>query len=198
MASKKEMRRAELREKLIDIAETTIATQGLAALRARDLAANAGCAVGAIYNVFGDLTELTLEVNARTFHRLGETVIADVQDAPVDNVERLVVMGLSYHRFAASNYLSWSAIFDVERPSGQAAPDWYIAEMEKLFDHIIGPLTQLFPEESLENRILLTRALFSSVHGIVILGLDEARISVPAGDIDRMINLVLRQLTAPK
>jgi AcrR family transcriptional regulator len=198
MASKKEMRRAELREKLIDIAETTIATQGLAALRARDLAANAGCAVGAIYNVFGDLTELTLEVNARTFHRLGETVIADVQDAPVDNVERLVVMGLSYHRFAASNYLSWSAIFDVERPSGQAAPDWYIAEMEKLFDHIIGPLTQLFPEESLENRILLTRALFSSVHGIVILGLDEARISVPAGDIDRMINHVLRQLTAPK
>jgi hypothetical protein len=34
------------------------------------------------------------------------------------------------------------------------------------------------------------------VHGIVVLGLDEARISVPAGDIDRMINLVLRQLTA--
>ena len=152
--------------------------------------------MGAIYNVFGDLTELALAVNARTFHRLGEAVIADLQNAPDDNVERLVVMGLAYHRFAADNYLSWSAIFDVERPSGQPAPDWYIAEMEKLFGHIIGPLTQMFPEESLENRILLTRALFSSVHGIVVLGLDEARISVPAGDIDRMINLVLRQLTA--
>jgi len=196
MASKTETRRAELREKLIDIAEHTIATEGLSALRARDLAAKAGCAVGAIYNVFGDLTELALAVNARTFHRLGEAVIADLENAPEDNLERLVVMGLAYHRFAANNYLSWSAIFDVERPSGQAAPDWYIAEMEKLFGHIIGPLTQMFPDESLENRILLTRALFSSVHGIVVLGLDEARISVPAGDIERMINLVLRQLTA--
>jgi AcrR family transcriptional regulator len=198
MASKTETRRAELREKLIDIAETTIATEGLSALRARDLAGKAGCAVGAIYNVFGDLTELTLAVNARTFHRLGEAVITALEDAPKDCAEQLVVMGQAYHRFAAENYLSWSAIFDVERPSGQAAPDWYIAEMEKLFSHIIAPLTVMFPEESLENRILLTRALFSSVHGIVVLGLDEARISVPANDIDRMINLVLRQLSAPK
>jgi AcrR family transcriptional regulator len=196
MASKTETRRTELRNKLIDIAEKTIATEGLSALRARDLAAQAGCAVGAIYNVFGDLAELALAANARTFHRLGEAVIADLKDAPDDNLERLVIMGLAYHRFAANNYLSWSAVFDVERPSGQAAPDWYIAEMEKLFGHIIGPLTQMFPEESLENRIFLTRALFSSVHGIVVLGLDEARISIPAADIDRMINLVLRQLTA--
>lgn len=198
MASKTETRRNELRAKLIDIAETTIATEGLSALRARDLAAKAGCAVGAIYNVFGDLTDLALAVNARTFHQLGKAVIAALEDAPDDCVEQLVVMGKAYHRFAAENYLSWSAIFDVERPSGQAAPDWYIAEMEKLFSHIIAPLTLMYPQESLENRILLTRALFSSVHGIVVLGLDEARISVPAHDIDRMIDLVLRQLTTPK
>ncbi|MFT6075628.1 MAG: AcrR family transcriptional regulator, partial [Yoonia sp.] len=60
MASKTETRRTELRNKLIDIAEKTIATEGLSALRARDLAAQAGCAVGAIYNVFGDLAELAL------------------------------------------------------------------------------------------------------------------------------------------
>ena len=196
MASKTEARREALRTNLIDIAERTIATEGLRALRARDLAKEAGCAVGAIYNVFGDLTDLTLAVNARTFHRLGADVAEALAAAPQDPVEQLVIMGQAYHHFAAANHLSWRALFDVERPAGETAPDWYLQEMGRLFAYISDPLAVIFPDKGPADLALLTRALFSSVHGIVLLGLDEASAGVPTTDIDRMIALVLRQFAA--
>lgn len=195
MARKTESRRKELRESLIAIAERTIASDGLGALRARDLAKEAGCAVGAIYNVFGDLTELVLAVNARTFHRLGADVAAALAEAPEDPVEQLVVMAQAYHRFAADNHQSWRALFDVERAPGEAAPDWYLQEMGRLFTYISDPLAVIFPDQDAGERSLMTRALFSSVHGIVLLGLDEASAGVPSDDINRMIALVLRQIT---
>lgn len=193
MASKTEARRKELRENLIVIAERTIAQDGLSALRARDLAKEAGCAVGAIYNVFGDLTDLTLAVNARTFHRLGADVAEALAEAPEDPVEQLVVMAQAYHRFAAENHLSWRALFDVERAPGEAAPDWYLQEMGQLFAYIADPLAVIFPDRDSTELALLTRALFSSVHGIVLLGLDEASAGVSSKNIDQMIALVLRQ-----
>ena len=196
MAGKTEQRRQELRETLTLIAERVIASEGLGALRARDLAKEAGCAVGAIYNVYGDLTELVLAVNARTFHRLGADVAEALAEAPQDPVAQLVVMAQAYHRFAAANHYSWRALFDVERPAGETAPDWYLQEMGRLFTYISDPLTVLFPNRDAEEITLLTRALFSSVHGIVLLGLDEASAGVPASDIDRMIEMVLRQFAA--
>lgn len=193
MARKTESRRKELRDNLIIIAERTIAANGLGALRARDLASEAGCAVGAIYNVFGDLTDLALAVNARTFHRLGADVAEALADAPEDPVEQLVVMAQAYHHFAAENHLSWRALFDVERAPGEAAPDWYLHEMGQLFAYISDPLAVIFPDRDTDELALLTRALFSSVHGIVLLGLDEASAGVSTDNIDRMIGLVLRQ-----
>ncbi len=198
MAGKVAERRAALRENLVLIAERTIADHGLGALRARDLASEAGCAVGAIYNVFGDLTDLVLTVNARTFHRLGADVAEALADAPQDPVEQLVVMAQAYHRFAAENHQSWRALFDVERAPGEAAPDWYLEEMGRLFTYISDPLAVIFSDRDSQEHALLTRALFSSVHGIVLLGLDEASAGVPSDDIDRMIALVLRQLTASR
>jgi AcrR family transcriptional regulator len=196
MAGKTEARRDALRKTLIDIAEKVIATEGLRALRARDLAKEAGCAVGAIYNVFGDLTDLALAVNARTFHRLGADVSAALADAPQDPVAQLVVMAQAYHQFAAANHMSWQALFDVERPAGETAPDWYLQEMGRLFVYISDPLAAVFPDMPPEDLALLTRALFSSVHGVVLLGLDDASAGVPRADIDRMIALVLHQVTA--
>ena len=93
MPRETEKRRAELREKLIDIAEAQIRENGTASLRARALAEEADCAVGAIYNVFTDMPGLQLAVNGRTFARLGARItkaVATRADAPP--VEQLVTM----------------------------------------------------------------------------------------------------------
>lgn len=194
MATPAQERRAALRDTLIEIAERHIIAGGLGSLRARDLAKEAGCALGAIYNAVGDLNELALAVNARTFVRLGAFVRANTPGdlAPID---RLVAMAWAYHRFAAENHNAWRALFDIERPAGEAAPDWYLDQMGKLFELIHDPLSQIDPDQSPEERQLLTQALFSSVHGIILLALDEATAGVPAEQTDRMIDLLLRRLS---
>ena len=194
MAGKVEARRAILRDALILHAHTRIERDGLKNLRARDLAKDAGCALGAIYNVFGDLNELVLAVNARTFHSLGAAVAEALADAPQTPTDQLVTMAQAYHHFAAQNYHLWRALFDLERAPGETAPDWYLAEMGQLFAYIDAPLSVIYRKQDTEKRALLTKALFSSVHGIVLLGLDEASAGVPAPQLDEMISLILNQL----
>ncbi|MDC1397820.1 TetR/AcrR family transcriptional regulator [Octadecabacter sp.] len=194
MAGKVEARRAVLRDTLIAHAETRIKADGLKKLRARDLAKDAGCALGAIYNVFGDLNDLVLAVNARTFHRLGAAVAETLAPAPQNATQQLIVMSHAYHRFAAENFNAWRALFDIESPAGEAAPDWYLAEIGQLFAYIDAPLSVLFPDHDAQKRALLTKALFSSVHGIVLLGLDEASAGVPAAQLDEMISLIFNHL----
>lgn len=196
MAGKVEARRAVLRDTLIAHAETRIKADGLKNLRTRDLAKDAGCALGAIYNVFGDLNDLVLAVNARTFHRLGAAVAETLAQAPQNATQQLIVMSHAYHRFAAENFNAWRALFDIERPAGEAAPDWYLAEIGQLFAYIDAPLSVLFPDHDAQKRALLTKALFSSVHGIVLLGLDEASAGVPAAQLDEMISLIFNHLAA--
>lgn len=194
MAGKVAARREVLRKSLIGAAKIRIAQGGLGALRARDLAGDAGCAVGAIYNVFGDLNDLVLAVNAQTFRALGRDVAASLAKADQTPVQQLTRMSQAYHQFAAQNYFLWRALFDLERPKGEVAPDWYLAEMGQLFTFIHDPLGAAFPQMDDTQRGLLTKALFSSVHGIVLLGLDEASAGVHQTHIDDMIALILRQI----
>ena len=196
MAGKVQARREALRIKLIEIAEARIAEAGLDALRARDLAQEADCAVGAIYNVFADLRDLIMAVNGRTFQALGKHVAQALQghegDSPTD---RLIVMSHAYLDFASTHPQRWRALFDVQMSTETQVPDWYLGELERLFSHIARPVSECFPDMSSDDVALMTRALFSSVHGIVLLGLERRISGVPQDQLRRMIALVLTQAT---
>ena len=93
-------RRQKPKSALIDAAEHTISRDGLAALRARDLAAEAGCAVGAIYTAFPDLDAIVIAVNMRTLalldRHLGEVsgsqpAMADVTPEDRDLVTTFIL-----------------------------------------------------------------------------------------------------------
>lgn len=195
MAGKVEARKAALREKLIDLAETQIEAEGLASLRARELARQAGCAVGAIYTHFEDLNALTLEVNGRTFARLGAAVAAVVEagQGQAPNA-RLVAMSHAYLEFAGEHPKLWRALFDVEMRSDGPVPDWYGQAMAQLFSYITEPLAEIFPLFEPAELDLMTRTLFSSVHGIVLLGLENRISGVPGEQLRTMIRLLLEQV----
>src|ERR1700730_14569963 len=102
-----EGRRAQLRDRLIAAAERLIETHGLSGVKARPLAEAAGCALGAIYNVFPDLDALILAVSARTLARLDAHLAPAFANAekggldPVETARRgLVDLALAYLDFA--------------------------------------------------------------------------------------------------
>ena len=195
MVGKVQQRQDKLRIRLIDAGQAQIIAGGLASMKARDLAKQAGCALGAIYNVFDDLRALTLAINARTFHRMGKVVAASQDDAEnLDPNQRLILMSNAYLHFAAENTNLWRALFDLEMSVENQVPEWYLQELARLFSYISAPLAEIFPEKDAVALDLMTRALFSSVHGIVLLGLEKRISGVPNQQIEEMLKQVLCQI----
>ncbi|UWQ73209.1 TetR/AcrR family transcriptional regulator [Leisingera sp. M658] len=195
MAGKVEARKAALREKLVEAAEIRIARDGAGALRARDMAQDAGCALGAIYNAFDDLNAIIMAVNGRTFCRLGAAVRASVADAGAEPpTARLILMSNAYLHFAIGNTNLWRALFDLQMTAEGPVPGWYLDALEGLFANIARPVGELFPGMGAEETGLMVRALFSSVHGIVLLGLERRISGVPPEQIETMIAQVLNQI----
>ncbi|WP_298855788.1 TetR/AcrR family transcriptional regulator [uncultured Ruegeria sp.] len=193
MSTKVQIRREQLREKLVESAEARIDQNGLNDLRARDLAKDAGCALGAIYNVFEDLNAIVMAVNGRTFKRLGKTVGTSF-DGSEPPVQRLIVMSTAYLHFADENANLWRALFDLQMSDDGSVPDWYRNALKELFFFIAEPVSELFPDLDRGEMDLMTRALFSSVHGIVALGLENRFSGVPPEQIERMIAQVFSRI----
>jgi len=188
-----ERRRRKLQDDLVDAAERAIAAGGLSALRARDLAAAVGCALGAIYNVVPDLHALVFLVNSRTLAMIERQVAASdrldvgaaVTAADHQAIATLARLALAYFDFAAAHTMRWRALFEHHLPAGQLMPDWHLAEHRRLFLNIETPLRAMVPDTDRTACILLARSLFSAVHGIVSLGLEEKLVPLPLAVLRR-------------
>ncbi|WP_179378036.1 TetR/AcrR family transcriptional regulator [Jannaschia marina] len=189
-------RRATLRETLIKLARARIAAEGTSALKARDLAKAAGCSVGSIYNVFGDMHDLVMAVNGQTFAALGSHVTEAVTAAETgDPTARMVVMAEAYLDYAAQHPLLWRALFDVPITAESDLPEWYLAALDDLLAIIDTPLREVFPDLPDAEIRLRTRALFSAVHGIVLLGIEDRISGVPDDSLSDMIRFILSSAT---
>ena len=182
-------RRVELKERLIDAALRLIEAKGLAGLKARPLAQAAGCALGAIYTVFPDLDALILAVSARTLTRLEAHLDAIAfQAAPEASPreaarQRLVALALAYLDFAFAHRASWRALFEHRLSEGTPVPEWMVADQARLFEKVEVLLTPLVPHLGVAERAALARSLFSAVHGLVLLGLEEKLGVMPFGTL---------------
>lgn len=193
MANKTEQRREQLRQSLVAIAERRIAQDGYGALTARDVAGEAGCAVGAIYNIFKDMDALVTAVNARTLAGLEAAVARAFSDGAARNDPKraLVTLGLIYLEFVTAHPRLWSAIFEQGFRVGKELPQWQIEEHIRLIGHIVRPLRVLLPGEPEQRLDLLGRSLFSAVHGIVSLGLGRRFMAVPPAEIAAQITFIV-------
>lgn len=179
MASKTEEKRAALREKLISAAENQLRDKGLKGLKAREITAEAGCALGALYNAVEDLDILVLHVNSRTLTRLGAALSAS---SPSDSAlieERLQALASTYIEFAMQNTNLWLALFEHRLPQGREVPEWHRNEHAVIIEQIIGPLGDLRPDLGQDKLILRARTIFAAVHGVVFLALQGKFVGVP-------------------
>ena len=97
-------------------------------------------------------------------------------------------------RFANEEANLWRALFDVEMTADSGVPAWYLEELRRLFAIIAGPLSELHPNADAQEIDLMTRTLFSSVHGMVLLGLERRISGVPVERIEEMITFLLTRV----
>src|ERR1700742_331148 len=192
MMSKTLERHEKLRNALILAAERSIAAGGLGALKTRELAREIGCANGAVYNLVEDMDELILRVGSRTLGRLDAFLTAAESEGFASSGERLVRIAIAYCDFAAQNFELWRALFQHRMQRGKPTPDWAIGEQMELFRHIYRPLATLFPKRSAQEISVTARSLFSAVHGMVALGLEQKLIAVPIDALRNEIATIVR------
>jgi AcrR family transcriptional regulator len=159
----------QLRTLVLDAAQEIIEAHGLAGLSAREIARRIGYSPGTIYNLFANLDDVVLEVEARVLdaleRRLGEAQQAS--DSASDG-DRLIRIGRAYLAFAQERPRLWNLLFEHHIPAG-AEPPWYRQKLEGLSAQIEHALAPWFAPGSEPERQRAARALWAGVHGITSL-----------------------------
>ncbi len=164
-------RREALREAVLAAAEARVAASGLSDLGVREVAREAGCSAGMVYKLFASHDELVLAVNARTLAALGAAVSAGLRGAAGPR-EALCAMADGYLDFATANTPRWDALFAHRMAGGAALPEWYAALRDRMFEDLAGTIADAAPGGATAPG-RFARTLFSAVHGVVALGLQQ-------------------------
>jgi AcrR family transcriptional regulator len=194
MARRSDHSREEIHEMALHAAETILTEEGFAALSARRIAAAMGYTVGTLYLVFKNLDDLILQVNGRTLDELYGHLsrIGEEHGAGIAGSRAL---GSAYLAFATENKQRFSMIFEHRMPSIDDLPDWYLEKIGRMFSLVEQTLRPLAAERSEQEIALAARALWSGVHGIVILARTGRLKVIGGGSVEEMIDsLVLNYL----
>jgi AcrR family transcriptional regulator len=173
----------EIKEMVLDAAETIIINEGYPALTVRKIAMEIGYTVASIYMVFTNMADVALHIKANTIDELTE----QLQQVPVSDPERqLVELAKAYLKFAAKNLNRWNMIFaqDTEYP------EWYRQKIDLLFSLSEAQFALLAPGCSPQRSKLAARALWSGIHGICTLSLTRDPDAQSIGDIEDAVVLL--------
>ena len=75
-------------------------------------------------------------------------------------------------------------------------PAWYQQRLRDLFAHLDAPLRAIVPDLPAEKRASLGRALFSAVHGVVTLGLEQRLDKSTRATIGAQVATIVRACVA--
>lgn len=157
----------ELRELILLAATELIERDGLAGLSAREIARRIGYSPGTLYNVFENLDDLVLTIEARLLDRLA----ARLGELPPSSDARGHVLQLAraYLAFTHENPKLWNLLFEHHMPAGKPVPAWYQTKLDSLMSRIEDALAPLVDPADPAALKRAARVLWSGVHGITSL-----------------------------
>ncbi len=172
-------------------ARVIFAVDGLDGLQARRVARAADCSVGTIYNLFGNLDMIILSANLETLAELHDALLeAKLPTASLD--QQLDALAKAYLMFAVNRTSEWRALFEHRMAGNTEVPDWYRDAQTALFSIIEDLLRTRITVES--SRREAARALFSAVHGVISVALDEKLGAFNMSATERQVQFIVRSI----
>ena len=180
----REQKKSRRRALMLATARRIIASKGLRSLKVRDVAEAADCAIGSVYNEFGDFDGLILTVNRETVLALAARLKA-VPDA--DPVRQLHGLAAVYLEFATAHANLLRSLFEHRMEEDRPFPEDILRMVMQAFELMHAPLARLLPDRDEQQVATLARLMFSAVHGIISLGLEERMVAVPPDQLSRHV-----------
>lgn len=157
----------QLRQLILDAAQAIIETNGLAGLSAREIARRISYSPGTIYNMFQNLDDVVLHIEARVLDALDARLnVALETGAPEEKVSQLAE---AYLAFTNEHPKLWNLLFEHYMPADAQTPAWYQQKLELLMSRVETAMAPLFPPGADSERQRSARVLWAGVHGITSL-----------------------------
>lgn len=173
MGRRNDHTREELRDLALQAAEELVVSYGIAGLSTRKIATRIGYTVGSLYLIFRNLDDLIAQVNERTLDDLFDKLHASVSERNLSPQAAIAALGSAYIAFASANSNRWKMIFEHRMPEGESVSDAFKGKVARMFELVQDYLRPMAGARSQEQLELASQALWSGVHGVCILGLDQ-------------------------
>ena len=176
----------QLRELILDAAQDIIQAQGLGGLSAREIARRIEYSPGTIYNMFENLDDVVLHVEARVLESLDKRLSTLLQDGNATG--RVARLAQTYLAFTHENPRLWNLLFEHHLPAGTDLPAWYQQKLEGLMSRVEEALAPLFPPGREADRQRAARVLWAGVHGVTSLSTADKLSVVTTETASRLVN----------
>jgi len=189
MARRSEHSQEQIKEMILQAAETIVMEEGFVALKVRKIAMEIGYTVGSIYMVFDNMADLIMHIKGRTLDKIIDQLNQAIYGQDAENNIRQLAK--SYLLFAQQNYNCWSMIFEHRLTEDDVVPEWYQQKVEQVFGLIETQFKKLSLERTEEQSSLAARALWGGVHGICTLSLTGKLDLVGVTNIEDTVTLLV-------
>jgi AcrR family transcriptional regulator len=175
----------QLRELIVDAAQDIIQVQGLAGLSAREIARRIEYSPGTIYNMFENLDDVVLHVEARVLDALDKRLASILQDG--NSGDKVGHLAQAYLAFTHEKPRLWNLLFEHHMPANTQLPGWYQQKLELLMGKVEEALAPLFPQGREADRQRAARVLWAGVHGITSLSTADKLSVVTTETANRLV-----------
>lgn len=161
----------ELRQRILEAAQSIIERDGLVGLSAREIARLIDYSPGTLYNIFENLDDVLLTLQSNMVGSL-VNVLKNVPQghAPAGNIDALA---RAYLDFALDNKRMWNLLFTHYLPQGMAAPQALHENVNMVSAIVAEALTPLMAKSSPTEIEIAAKTLWASVHGITAIAVTD-------------------------
>lgn len=194
MARRNDHTREELVALTLNTVKEFLATNSHHDLSLRKIANMIGYVPSTLVNVFGNYNLLLLHAVAQTLDELTQEAHQVVTNS--NNAETaLYELAYCYHDFAQRHPNRWQLIFE-HNMNGEPLPEWQSARIDSMTGMLEHLLKALAPNRSEAEVLQASRVLWSGVHGITLLSVDDKFFAAEPIDGKELIeNLLSNYLT---
>lgn len=194
MARRNDHTREELIALTLDTVKDFLSENSYHELSLRKVANMIGYVPSTLVNVFGNYNLLLLHAVAQTLDELAEEAKVIVSQSQ-DPKTALYELAYCYHDFAQRHPHRWQLIFE-HNMNGETLPEWQAERIDNMTGMLEQLLQVLAPHRSSKEVLQASRVLWSGVHGITLLSVDDKFFAAEPVDGKELINNLLSHYIA--
>ncbi|MEF1310341.1 TetR-like C-terminal domain-containing protein [Vibrio mytili] len=181
------------REELINLTLKTVKTfleeSSYHELSLRKIANMIGYVPSTLVNVFGNYNLLLLHTVAQTLDELSQEATQATANC-TEPKQALFELAYCYHDFAQTHPYRWQLVFE-HNMNGAELPEWHAKRIDGMTGMLESLLAQMAPQRTESEVLKASRVLWSGVHGITLLSVDDKFFSSEPVDGKELIENLL-------